>query len=321
MVDAEILAYYEHGQERDRLASGRQRIEFLRIWDLLERCLPAAPATVVDVGGGAGAYAIPLSRRQATRCTSSTRCHCTSSRRQRPPAAPALRWQASRWRRADLPLADDSADAVLLLGPLYHLTSQEDRVTALREARRILRPAPIAPEGVVAVLPSSRNSTADPPGDLEGLDDAARFLADGMPHPGGDPAQLTTSYFPTVRRTRGRDRGGCAWNYAALSPPAGASSSSRDCRRCWIPEARDHLLAVLRLLEAEPSLPAAWARTSWPSPGAQPDTGARSALSRARRGGSVGCRRTLQLPWLRRRGCRTSRGWRARRPCASRPRP
>ena len=60
MVDAEILAYYSRGLERDRLASGRQRIEFLRIWDLLERCLPAAPATVVDVGGGAGVYAIPL---------------------------------------------------------------------------------------------------------------------------------------------------------------------------------------------------------------------------------------------------------------------
>ncbi len=60
MVDAEILAYYPHGLERDRLASGRQRIEFLRIRDLLERFLPAAPATVADVGGGAGAYAIPL---------------------------------------------------------------------------------------------------------------------------------------------------------------------------------------------------------------------------------------------------------------------
>jgi 2-polyprenyl-3-methyl-5-hydroxy-6-metoxy-1,4-benzoquinol methylase len=60
MLDAEILAYYEHGLERDRLASGIRRIEFLRIRDLLERCLPAAPASVLDVGGGAGAYAIPL---------------------------------------------------------------------------------------------------------------------------------------------------------------------------------------------------------------------------------------------------------------------
>jgi hypothetical protein len=62
MVDAEILAYYEHGLDRDRLAAGRQRIEFPRIWDLLERFLPAPPAKVLDVGGGAGAYAIPLAQ-------------------------------------------------------------------------------------------------------------------------------------------------------------------------------------------------------------------------------------------------------------------
>jgi hypothetical protein len=54
MVDAEIIDYYSHGQERDRLAAGRQRIEFLRIWDLLERWLPAPPAKLLDVGGGAG---------------------------------------------------------------------------------------------------------------------------------------------------------------------------------------------------------------------------------------------------------------------------
>jgi 2-polyprenyl-3-methyl-5-hydroxy-6-metoxy-1,4-benzoquinol methylase len=60
MVEPEILAYYEHNDERGRLASGGRRIEFLRVWDLLERFLPAAPATVLDVGGGAGRYAVPL---------------------------------------------------------------------------------------------------------------------------------------------------------------------------------------------------------------------------------------------------------------------
>lgn len=39
-----------------------------------------------------------------------------------------------------LPVGDGSADAVLLLGPLYHLTESEDRATALAEARRVLRP-------------------------------------------------------------------------------------------------------------------------------------------------------------------------------------
>ena len=60
MVDPEILSYYERNGERDRLASGRQRLEFLRVRDLLERHLPAPPATVLDVGGAAGRYAIPL---------------------------------------------------------------------------------------------------------------------------------------------------------------------------------------------------------------------------------------------------------------------
>ncbi|MEV0418791.1 hypothetical protein [Streptosporangium canum] len=43
MVDSEILEYYEHGLERDRLTAGGRRIEFLRMWDLLERHLPPAP--------------------------------------------------------------------------------------------------------------------------------------------------------------------------------------------------------------------------------------------------------------------------------------
>jgi SAM-dependent methyltransferase len=39
-----------------------------------------------------------------------------------------------------LDLADASVDAVLLLGPLYHLTRRAERVQALREARRVVRP-------------------------------------------------------------------------------------------------------------------------------------------------------------------------------------
>lgn len=39
-----------------------------------------------------------------------------------------------------LDLQDGSADAVLLLGPLYHLETRAERVLALGEARRIVRP-------------------------------------------------------------------------------------------------------------------------------------------------------------------------------------
>jgi len=37
--------------------------------------------------------------------------------------------------------ADASVDAVLLLGPLYHLVGRAGRIAALDEARRVLRPS------------------------------------------------------------------------------------------------------------------------------------------------------------------------------------
>ncbi|WP_207755861.1 methyltransferase domain-containing protein [Nonomuraea cypriaca] len=50
-----------------------------------------------------------------------------------------------------LPLPDASVDAVLLLGPLYHLAERADRVRALTEAARAVRPG-----GVVAAATINR---------------------------------------------------------------------------------------------------------------------------------------------------------------------
>ena len=217
MVDAEILAYYEHGLERDRLASGRQRIEFLRIWDLLERCLPAAPAKVLDVGGGAGAYAIPLaSAGYEVHLIDPVPLHVEQAAAASRKAGKALAGISAGDAR-DLPAADGSADAVLLLGPLYHLTSREDRLTALREARRVLRPGgTVVAKALSRFYPVFEELAGGMPVSPEGLDGTARFLADGQyRNPGGDPAL----------------------------------SQLLD-----IPESRDHVLSVLRLLEDEPSL-------------------------------------------------------------------
>ena len=48
-----------------------------------------------------------------------------------------------------LPVADESVDSVLLLGPLYHLPEPDDRAQALAEALRVLRPGGVT---VVAAL-------------------------------------------------------------------------------------------------------------------------------------------------------------------------
>src|SRR2546425_12565750 len=56
-----ILKHYGTGYERKRLEEGASRIEFVRTKELLRRFLPPPPASVLDVGGGPGAYAARLS--------------------------------------------------------------------------------------------------------------------------------------------------------------------------------------------------------------------------------------------------------------------
>ena len=96
-----------------------------------------------------------------------------------------------------VPFADGSADAVLLLGPLYHLTEADDRVRALEEARRVL-----VPGGVVAAAGISRFASAID-GVLKGLVRDPEFerivendLRDGRHlNPAQHPDWFTTAYF------------------------------------------------------------------------------------------------------------------------------
>jgi len=54
-----VLLYLRHVDE-DRLEQGPFLLEALRTRELIQRYAPAAPATVVDIGGAAGAYALWL---------------------------------------------------------------------------------------------------------------------------------------------------------------------------------------------------------------------------------------------------------------------
>jgi ubiquinone/menaquinone biosynthesis C-methylase UbiE len=86
---------------------------------------------------------------------------------------------------------------LLLFGPLYHLTSKDDRLTVLREARRVVRPGGIVvAKALSRFYPVFEGLAA---GDKLGpgwMQDTARFLGDGQyRNPTGDPAHFTTSHF------------------------------------------------------------------------------------------------------------------------------
>jgi SAM-dependent methyltransferase len=193
----EIVDYYESYAEESRLQHGPSRLEFERTLDILSRVLPPAPARIVDVGGAAGVYSAWL-----TSCGYDVRLIDASPRL----VAEARRLNATLAQpiatldvgdaRA-LPYKDASADAVLVMGPLYHLTSSDDRSAALAEAKRVL-----APGGVVAVAAISRFASA-----LDGLARARavdpdfvrmrdRDLVDGQHrNETGRPEYFTTAYF------------------------------------------------------------------------------------------------------------------------------
>jgi SAM-dependent methyltransferase len=136
--EAAIRAYYDRGEERDRLSDGAGLLEFLRTTEILARRLPPAPAVIADIGGGPGRYALWLaSLGYQVEHRDLMPLH-VSQLAADAAGMPGIRTAIGDARQLDLP--DASADAVLLLGPLYHLLTRTERLDAIREAARVLRP-------------------------------------------------------------------------------------------------------------------------------------------------------------------------------------
>jgi SAM-dependent methyltransferase len=154
-LERQILSYYESGQEAERLESPFSRWEKVRTLDLLDRFLPPAPALILDVGGAAGAYAFPLAKRgYIVDLVDPVPLHVEQAKQraamdQRVPR----NFQVGDARA--IPCDDGAADAVLFFGPLYHLTDSNERLKAIREARRVLRAG-----GVLLAVAISRFASA-----------------------------------------------------------------------------------------------------------------------------------------------------------------
>jgi ubiquinone/menaquinone biosynthesis C-methylase UbiE len=257
-LDAEILAHYQEGVEQVRLLrGGAGRLEYLRTSELLDRYLPPAPATVLDVGGGAGVYALPLAREgYSVHLIDAVPLHVeqareTSSLQRDSPLASVQVGDARR-----LVWADNSVDAVLLLGPLYHLTSRDDRLRALKEAYRVVRPGGV----VVAAAISRFASTYD--GLLRGfLEDpmfqgiVERDVREGQHrNPTGRPGWFTTAYFhfPEELRNEATEAGLSVEALVGIEGPAWILPDLDS----WLedPRRRSTLLKTIRRVETESSL-------------------------------------------------------------------
>jgi ubiquinone/menaquinone biosynthesis C-methylase UbiE len=138
-LDSNIAEYYLRAPEEHRLEQAAAQLEEVRTRELILRHARPAPATVLDIGGAAGVYALWLADAgYAVHLIDPVpRLVAEAARRSASRPRPLASCQLGHARALQFP--DDSFDGVLLLGPLYHLTEIADRARALAEARRVLR--------------------------------------------------------------------------------------------------------------------------------------------------------------------------------------
>jgi 2-polyprenyl-3-methyl-5-hydroxy-6-metoxy-1,4-benzoquinol methylase len=147
-IDEAMVRHYESIEEEDRISHGFSRLELLRVQEVLRRHLPDPPASILDVGGATGVHARWLAEDgHRVRIIDVTQRHVDKANAD----LGDLGVRAEVGDARQLAAADESFDAVLMFGPLYHLTERVDRIAALREAGRVVRSG-----GIVAVAAISR---------------------------------------------------------------------------------------------------------------------------------------------------------------------
>jgi ubiquinone/menaquinone biosynthesis C-methylase UbiE len=256
LIPEEIEAHYLHGGESERLSNGWGELERVRTQAILARHLPSAPAVILDVGGGAGAYAFPLAQQgYEVYLIDPVELHLEQARSYAAASGVTLASIAQGdARHLDFPIS--SADAVLLLGPLYHLVERSDRLRALLEVRRVLRP-----RGVLCAASVCRFASL-----IDGLsrgffqDEEFRKIVEAdltrgvHRNPTDKPAYFTTAYFhrPEEFAAEVSDAGFAEVQILAIEGPAW--STALFCQAWNDVEQRQKLLEFLSWIESEPSL-------------------------------------------------------------------
>ncbi|MFI7342001.1 class I SAM-dependent methyltransferase [Streptomyces sp. NPDC050085] len=187
----EIQSFYsETVDESVRLTrSADGALELVRTQEILRPRLPAAPAEVLDVGGGPGIHARWLSE-------AGYRVHVVDPVPRHVEQAATTGATAELGDARKLSAASDSYDVVLLLGPLYHLLERADRDQALAEAVRVAKPGGLVVAAAIGRYASLFEHVATTLLDRDRVRDAvADILTTGVHEPGRKG--FTAAYFHT----------------------------------------------------------------------------------------------------------------------------
>jgi SAM-dependent methyltransferase len=247
----DLLDYYGMSLEPGRLDTGVGLLEYERTREIVLRYLRPHSA-VADIGGADGRYAAWLTDiGHRVELVEPVPLHLELARER---AGDPPRFNVHEGDARDIPLRDESVDAVLLLGPLYHLGERADRLLALREAARICRP-----EGVVVAAAISRFAPLIDMIRRGRLRDEATFanVMDEVRTGRRVPEHRRMSPFPDayfhLPEELAEEAVGAELELTAVYGLEGPGSLLDDRHSSWEDErTRAHLLDAARLVETDP---------------------------------------------------------------------
>jgi SAM-dependent methyltransferase len=137
---SDIAAFYNRDLEREHSRLEEHQLEYDLTWRYLDQYLPSR-GTILEIGAATGRYTLELARRgyllTAVDLSSAQLERCRQSLVD---AGLSSQVQLVVADARDLSaVTENQFDAVLLMGPLYHLVVEADRKLALRQASDHLR--------------------------------------------------------------------------------------------------------------------------------------------------------------------------------------
>lgn len=132
-----LIDYYNHYDEDSRLALKYGTVEFLTTMRYIQKYIKP-DSRVLEIGAGTGRYSHALARQgYAVDAVELVEHNIEMFRKN---TLPTEKITVTQGNALDLSaFSDNSYDITLLLGPLYHLYTKEDKRQALREAIRVTK--------------------------------------------------------------------------------------------------------------------------------------------------------------------------------------
>lgn len=139
----ELTAHYNKFNEDKRLTRRHGKVEYITTMKYIHKYLEElsrekrkpGEIAILDIGAGTGRYCIPLSEEGYDVSAIEYVKYNLGILKQKKSAVKAYAGDARKLKR----FADDSFDMTLLFGPMYHLYTEEDKLCAMQEAKRVTR--------------------------------------------------------------------------------------------------------------------------------------------------------------------------------------